>query len=129
MKLIFTREREKAKGVPNKLLARLLSAIRKSLRLNNDDGDYLYIMCLDGSVELCDDNTTSVGKPTTNDDKPKTKLNPPKVIIDLDWLKSYMLTRGISTTQLARDFGYTGDKIYYGTKIIDGKVRINPFCK
>lgn len=121
VKLIFTREREKAKNVPNRLLARLLAALRKSLRLNNDDGDYLYdIRCIDGDVELCDGGSDSVDKPKT-----KRSLTPPKVIVDLDWLKSYMLTRGISTTQLAKDFGYTGDKIYYGTKILAGKVRIN----
>ena len=136
VKIEFTKDAANAKAIPNTLISRALMSIRKSLRLVDDAGSYLYTVDTisgDWPTAITTTDKPVAVAPVTN--APKVKVvSVPKVTIDLAWLTSYMMTKGISTTQLARDFGFTGDKIYYGTKIIKNKVRINldqmnDFCK
>lgn len=132
IKIIFTKDPKEAKEVPNTLIARLLMSVRKALRINDDSGNYLYTIDSLNDKHLSDIIANKAVEPM-EESKPAA-INNPKVIIDLDWLTSYMLTKGISTIQLAKDFGFSGDKVYYGTKILKNKVRIDldrmmSFCK
>lgn len=117
VQLEFTKDLSEAKDVPNNLIARLLMSVRKSLRLNGTEDNYLYTIDSINSLKDADDTNHKV----------KVKVKHPDdryVTLDLDWLTSYMLTKGISTVQMARDFGLDGDRVYYGSKILKGKVRV-----
>lgn len=125
--LRFSKNVEDAIDVPNNLISRMVMSIRKSLRLSNDVANYLYeITSIDGKADLGKKEPSSmpsVKTPPSNYGVARPYVAP-KVDIDLVWLVDYMLTKGISNIQLAKDMGYTDDKIYYGTKIVKGLIKV-----
>ena len=115
--LEFTTDKNLAKPVEFRTVISLLTAIRNSVTPKgvDKDGTVTYSITTDIKPTVKESKLDTI---TTMDDLQR------KVIVDLDWLNSFVNKKGIKPTDLALAFGFDGKRIYYGTKLLIGAVSI-----
>ncbi|MCK9482446.1 MAG: hypothetical protein M0R38_11955 [Bacteroidia bacterium] len=107
-----------AVAIPDEDIIRVTLSARKLLE---QQGETVFVYAID-NLEL--------EEPAEAPTEEKVSLAPvkkekhdPTVELDIDSLQKFMLSRGVSNVHLAQLFGFDGERIYYGSKIVVGKLK------
>ncbi len=107
-----------AVAIPDEDIIRVILSARKLLK---QQGETVFVYTID-NIELEEPAEEPAEEKISLVSVKKGKYDP-TVELDIDSLQKFMLSRGVSNVRLAQLFGFKGERIYYGSKIVAGKLK------